>query len=284
MPYKWPLALDLLKRQYEILFGQHTFEDLTPYFGIAGTCCIHLFGQTGYFMTDPENVEAILSTRVEDYGLGSRRLAGLPLLGEGVFEQDGTAWKPSQELIRCQLVRVQKQTPQVFTPHVKELVADIASIAVDGRVDLKPLMYEYTLNTTTMLLFSEPHSRMPKEERDAVRDNFDYAAFGCGIRVRLADLAWLYSPTKFKKACRDVREWTIFFVTKVIKYKDEFGKEAAAEKYVFIITYGRRCKISTWSATSYYTFSLLAGTRRLVCFVGLCEFRSQRFLPPSDRT
>ena len=235
MPYKWPLALDLLKRQYEILFGNHTFESLTPYFGIAGTCCIHLFGQTGYFTTDPENVEAILSTRFEDYGLGSRRLAGFPLFGEGIFTQDGPAWKRSRELIRSQLVRVQKQTLRVFTPHVKELVAGIAQTAIDGRVDLKPLMYEYTLNTTTMLLFGEPHSSMPKEEHDAVRDNFDYAAFGFGIRLRLADLGWLYNPASFKKSCGAVRDWATFFVTKAIKYRDELGEEAAADKYAFII-------------------------------------------------
>ena len=191
MPYKWPLALDLLTRQYEVLFSDHTFEGLTPYFHIAETCCIHFFGVTGYFTTDPENVEAILSTRFEDYGLGSRRLAGFPLLGEGIFVQDGHAWKRSRELIRRQFVRVQKKTPEAFTSHVDELIFSIAEAAVDGRVDLRPLMYEYTLNTTTMLLFGEPHSSMAKAERDAVRDNFDYAAFVCGIRVRLADAAFL---------------------------------------------------------------------------------------------
>jgi cytochrome P450 len=237
VPYKWPLALHLLKRQYELLFGDHTFEGLTPYFNLSRTCCIHLFGVTGYFTTDPENVEAILSTKFEDYGLGSRRLAGFPLLGEGIFTQDGPAWKRSRELIRRQFVRVQKQKLHVFTPHVEELVSGIADpkATVDGQVDLKPFMYEYTLNTTTMFLFGEPHSSMAKEERDAVRDNFDYAAFGCGIRVRLADLAWLYNPTKFRKACKAVRDWATFFAAKAIKYKDEFGEEAAAEKYAFII-------------------------------------------------
>jgi cytochrome P450 len=235
VPYKWPLALDLVKRQYEILFGDHTLEGLTPYFDIAATCCIHLFGLTGYFTTDPENVEAILSTRFEDYSLGSRRLAGYPLLGEGIFAQDGKAWKRSRELIRHQFVRVQKQTPQAFTQHVEELVSGIAEAAVDGIVDLKPLMFEFTLNTTTMLLFGEPHSSMEKTQQDAVRDNFDYATFGCGIRVRLADGAFLYNPPKFRKACKAVREWATFFAAKAIKYKDEFGEEAASEKYAFII-------------------------------------------------
>ncbi|CAJ2503141.1 Uu.00g105350.m01.CDS01 [Anthostomella pinea] len=221
VPYKWPLALDLLKRQYYILFSDNTFERLTPFFDLAGTCRIHLFGNTGYFTTDPENIEAILYTRFDDYGLGSRRLAFFSLLGEGIFGQDGPAWKRSRELIRHQFVRVQKQIPEAFTPLVDELVSGIAEAAVDEQVDLKPLMYQFTLATTTMLLFGEPHSSMAKEERDAVRDNFDYAAFGCGIRVRLADVAWLYNPAKYRNACR----------------ANDFGEEAAAEKYAFIIDF-----------------------------------------------
>jgi cytochrome P450 len=242
VPYKWPLALDLLKRQYDILFGHHTFELLTPYFEIAPTCCIHLFGLTGYFTTDPDNIESILSTRFEDYSLGSRRLASWPLLGEGIFTQDGPAWKRSRELIRRQFVRVQRQAPQAFTSHVQELLSGIALTTTDGCVDLKPLMFEYTLNTTTMLLFGEPHSSMAKTERGAVRDNFDYAAFGCGIRVRLADGAWLYNPPKFRKACKAVREWAAFFAAKAMKYKDEVGEDAAAEKYAFIIDLWREMR------------------------------------------
>lgn len=235
MPYKWPLALDLLKRQYDILFSDNAFERLTPFFNIAATCRIHLFGITGYFTTDPDNIEAILSTRFEDFSLGSRSLASYPLLGEGIFGQDGPAWKRSRELIRRQFVRVQKHTPMAFTQLVEALVSSIAESATDGQVDLKPLMFEYTLATTTMLLFGEPHSSMSKADREAVRDNFDYAAFGCGIRVRLADLAWIYNPPKFRKACRAVRNWATFFAARAIKYKDEFGEEAAGEKYAFII-------------------------------------------------
>ena len=242
VPYNWPLALDLLKRQYDILFSAYTFERLTPYFGIAGTCCIHLFGQTGFFTTDPENIEAILSTHFEDYGLGSRRLAWLPLLGEGIFTQDGPAWKRSRELIRRQFVRVQKQNLQILTPLVDRLVSAIAESAVNGRVDLKPFLFEYTLNTTTMLLFGEPHSSMNEDERNAIRDNFDYAAFGCGVRVRLADAGWLYNPPKFSKACASVRDWATFFARKAIKCMDELGQEAASERYPFIINLWKEMK------------------------------------------
>ena len=236
MPYKWPLALDLLKINYDALFSGHTLEVLTPYITIAGTVRFELWGVTGYITTDPKNVETILTTRFDDWCLGSRRIASLPFLGEGIFGQDGPTWKRSRDLIRRQFVRVQRQTLQVFTPHVDELVSTLREAAAGGGiVDLKPFFFEYTLNTTTKLLFGEPHSSLPKEDRDALRDNFDFAALGVGIRVRLADLAPLYNTAKFKKACGVVRDWASFFANKALKYKDEVGEEKAGEKYSFII-------------------------------------------------
>ncbi|KAK0630687.1 cytochrome P450 [Bombardia bombarda] len=236
VPYKWPLALDLLKIQYEAFKTGHFFESITGYVTIAGTVKFELFGVTGYITTDPENVETILSTRFEDYGLGSRRVGTLPLLGEGIFSQDGPAWKHSREIIRRQFARVQQQTLQAFTSHVDELVSTLRDAAVTGEpVNMQPFFFEFTLNTTTKLLFGEDHSSLPKEARDALRDNFDYASTGIGIRTRLADLAPLYSPAKFRKACKSVRDWAAFFSKKAMQYKDEVGEEKASEKYAFII-------------------------------------------------
>jgi hypothetical protein len=55
------------------------------------------------------------------------------------------------------------------------------------------------------------------------------------IRLRLADAAFLYQPKEFRKACKAVREWATFFADKAMRYKEEQGEDAAAEKYPFII-------------------------------------------------
>jgi cytochrome P450 len=81
-----------------------------------------------------------------------------------------------------------------------------------------------------------------KEDWDASRDNFDYAALIVGIQVWLANLAPLYSPTKFKKACEVVRDWATFFANKALRYKDEVGEEKAFEKYSFIIDLWKEMK------------------------------------------
>ena len=236
MIYKWPLALDLLKRQYDALFSDHALERFSEVFDIAKTVRIDLFGATGYFTIDPENIEAILSTRFEDYSLGSRRLATFALLGEGIFGQDGPAWKRSRELIRRQFIRVRKQDLQVFTPPINGLISYLRQTAAAGRaVDLKPSFFQYTLDTTTELLFGEPQSNLPKGEQDAVRDNFDYATFGIGVRVRLGALAWLYNPAKYRRACQAIKDWASLFAKEAIRYIDDVGEEQASQKYPFIV-------------------------------------------------
>jgi hypothetical protein len=50
-------------------------------------------------------------------------------------------------------------------------------------VDLQPLFFEFTLSTTTNLLFGKPYSGLVKEDWDALWDNFDYATLIVGIQV-----------------------------------------------------------------------------------------------------
>lgn len=174
-----------------------------------------MFGTKDYFTTDPDNIETIPSTRFEDYSPGVSSISKFTTYRR----RDFWVGRPSLQTISGTDPALVRARPEANPPSLH----------------MKPLFFEYTLNTTTKLLFGEPHSSIPKEKRDAVRENFDYAAFGCGIRARLADMAWLYNPTKYRNACEAVRDWATFFAGKAMKYKDEVGQEKAAEKYSFII-------------------------------------------------
>jgi hypothetical protein len=55
-------------------------------------------------------------------------------------------------------------------------------------------------------------------------------------------LAPLYSPIKFKKAYKVVRDWATFFANKALRYKDEVGEEKAFEKYSFVIDLWKEMK------------------------------------------
>lgn len=237
VPYKWPFALDVLKKQYDALPKQQLLEFQTPYVTAAGTIRVTVLGD-GFIVTDPVNLNAILDTNFDDFSLGSRRLGLLPLLGEGIFTQDGHAWKHSRELLRRQFARIRERGISALTPHAEKLLSAIAKeaeVAIDGIVDLQPHFFEFTLGTTTDLLFGEPHSNLPKVDGDSLRDNFDYASLVSAIKLRLADLSPLYTSRRFRRACRVVREWASYFANKAIDCCEDQGEEVAREKYSFII-------------------------------------------------
>jgi hypothetical protein len=144
----------------------------------------------------------------------------------------------SRELLRRQFARLREGGLSPITSHVDELLSAIEAAAdssPNGVVDLQPHFFEFTLGTTTALLFGEPHSSLPHLDRDALRENFDYASFISAIRIRLAELAWVYTPRRFTSACENVRAWALFFANKALDYKDIHGVDAARERYPFII-------------------------------------------------
>lgn len=64
LPVKWPLGLDVLKAQYKanadqrlLAYQQPTIDNLGPSFAVK------LLGAVGYTTMDPENVEAVLSSK-----------------------------------------------------------------------------------------------------------------------------------------------------------------------------------------------------------------------------
>jgi cytochrome P450 len=127
---------------------------------------------------------------------------------------------------------------QLITPHVASLVSALSSAAAQnpsGIVDLQPHFFEFTLGTTTDLLFGVPHSDLPARDRGALRDNFDYAAGVSAIRIRLAEFAWVYTPRQFKRACDVVRGWAGIFADRALKYREQHGDEAAKDKFPFIL-------------------------------------------------
>jgi len=64
IPYSWPFAIDLLKRQYDANSDKRLMRFRSQYFDSLGANFeINLLGNSGYVSTDPKNVEILLSTR-----------------------------------------------------------------------------------------------------------------------------------------------------------------------------------------------------------------------------
>jgi cytochrome P450 len=200
-----------------------------------------LFGAEGYMTTDPKNIESILSTRFEDWGLGSRSAGLYPLLGNGIFTQDGRPWKHSRELLRRQFARIQYQNLTVFDKHVEDLISRL-SLEADGIVDMQPHFFHFTLSTTTDLIFGESSGSLGDDVQEIFSANFDYASSISAIRLRLADFHWLYKPKKFRKSCDVVKAYADRFVAQALKSLENQGEEAALAQYPFILDLYRDLK------------------------------------------
>ena len=168
-----------------------------------------------------------------DFDLGLRRKIMFPLLGEGVFTQDGPAWKHSRELLRPQFARQQYQNLDVFEDHVQALMGHFPQ-DMSSSVDLQPLFFKYTLDTTTAFLFGQSINSL-REARlaktTAFAGSFDTAQDLVVKRFRLLDFYWLVGGRKFFKACDEVHEFVDNIIKQRLNKKDEALEQN--EKYLF---------------------------------------------------
>lgn len=105
--HRW---LDLINARHEA--GGYTYQTTA------------IFGHF-YHTSEPENIKAMLATKFEDWALGNRMPAVGPLLGGGVFTNDGDHWKVSRSLVRPSFVRAEISDMSMLEKHVQQLFAHI---------------------------------------------------------------------------------------------------------------------------------------------------------------
>ena len=111
----------------------------------------------------------------------------LPFIEEGIFTQDGTAWKHSRELLRRPFLKSHYQDLHGFGEHTNDLIAELSSS--NGVVDLQPLFFRCTLATTTAPIFGQSAVGLEDGQQDFGRD-FDYASKITSLHARLQDFCW----------------------------------------------------------------------------------------------
>ena len=166
-------------------------------------------GDIAFDTIDPANLEAILSTRAKDFHFGRRRDITFPLLGDGIFTQEGAAWKHSRELLRAPLQHKHYETLDVFKQSVDDLIEVLSNQT--GVVDLQPLFFVLTLDVSSEFLFGESVKSLKAPEsatEQTFHGAFSTAQTFLAKRFRLPDLYWLIGGSKFKKACDDVHQFT----------------------------------------------------------------------------
>ncbi|MCJ1366417.1 hypothetical protein MMC16_005545 [Acarospora aff. strigata] len=205
---KWPLGLDLIwtafkhARAHRILrffvrvvedTGRSTFEQ-------------NLLGTTGVDTVEPKNIESVLATQFTAFGLGDRPQVFNPLLGHGIFTQDGEDWKHSRDLLRPLFLGNRIDIFLQIQEHVEALISCIPEGKV---VDLQPLFFRFTLDTTTYLLFGRSINSLGTQtpQSEAFAESFRIAQDFLARRGRLGPFHWLIGGKEFRRACATVHEF-----------------------------------------------------------------------------
>ena len=141
-----------------------------------------------------------------DFHFGRRSLAMKAMIGDGMFTQDGTAWKHSRELLRRNFVRMQYQTLEDFREHVENMIEALQESA--GIVDLQPFLYRLTLDTTIAMILGHFAESFRHELGDLFSESFDRASSVTAQRLRLGDVYWTYVPKGFLTACKTIKQYT----------------------------------------------------------------------------
>lgn len=214
LPKTWPLGIDRIRELWKSNADGHLLEFLCSiakdYDGRNNLCQHLLFGPRAYHVLHPANLEALLSTNFKDYGFRCRPAVFAPLLGNGIFTQEGSAWKHSRELLRKQFARAKYQNLELsFAEHVDNLILSMPS---SGVVDLQPLFFSLTLDTSTALLFGQSVYSLRASidqaaENKSFAESFDVAQEGLAKRFRIAPFHFLYNPPDFRRACRNVHQF-----------------------------------------------------------------------------
>lgn len=180
---------------------------------------------------EPRNIQALLATQFKDFDLGElRRKMFFPMLGNGIFTEDGKAWEHSRAMIRPQFVRDQVSDLELEETHVQELLQHLSPgpKGWTGPVNLTQLFFRLTLDSATEFLFgtSVYSQRQGTDNTDANTDSFEWKDLAqsfdtgttiLGERVQLMDFYWTHNPKIFRDSIKEVHRFADFCVQNALQ-------------------------------------------------------------------
>jgi cytochrome P450 len=144
-----------------------------------------------------------------DFGIEPRRNVLGPLFGDGIFTQEGLHWADSKRTLRRQLQHKYYGDLDIFRCAVDDLVHVIR--ADEDIVDLQPLFFRMTLDTSTRYLIGESvHSLVAPDGSDMRKfaDAFDLVSKQATEQMRRYDVRWLGGLRRYRRARGDLHRIT----------------------------------------------------------------------------
>lgn len=251
--YKLPLGIDEVHRSLKadaemqfLVYIMERFQEIG-----ALTYQASFMGTKSYFTADEKNIQAMLATQFNDFDLGPvRRGNFFPLLGNGIFTQDGKAWQHSRAMMRPQFAREQVSDLELEECHVQNLMCalPVAQDGWTGQVDLQTLFFRLTLDSATEFLFGKSVdsqiNELPGIVRTASSDSsqdekvfaraFDEGQRTLAMRIRFKDKYWLVRPKKFFEDCQACHDFIDHFVRMALSKDPKDKLPQNNERYIFL--------------------------------------------------
>ena len=221
------------------------------------TYSINLLGRNVIFTADPENIKAVLALQFKDFHLPPTRTGTFTaLLGKGIFTTNGKAWEHNRALLRPNFAREQVSNLELEERHNQHLLRALSlskSSTPDKGwtdfVDLNPLFFRLTLDTSTEFLFGEsvntqlaalPGTKPTPDQlqREHFGEAFDSAQFFISKQNRLGKRWWLLTRSKgFTDDCLACQDFIDHYVRLALQQdptKPRDPEKGAHSKYVFL--------------------------------------------------
>ncbi|KAF2666146.1 cytochrome P450 [Microthyrium microscopicum] len=173
---------------------------------------------------DPENIRDMLSRKFKDFEIGSARHGCLsPLLGDGIFTQDGAKWEHSRKLLAPMIQRSTLLNLELVEKHFQKLLGKIGGDGAgekDGSffANMKPPLFDLSLELTTEFLLGDPAIFTGKTGISEASTS-DSSVWGTEFakeyntafkwiykRERLKQFYWLVNTKELRDSCRATRD------------------------------------------------------------------------------
>ncbi|KAK9384400.1 cytochrome P450 [Lipomyces mesembrius] len=195
---------------------EHMVDDFRKYGNTFGTTAL---GRHNPWTIDPENIKAMLATKFNDFGLGTRPDAFHPLLGEGIF-----TWTTKDGRIRVPCCgRSLVSDVAKLDPHVRNLMSCLPQSQTES-CDIQELFYRMTLDSATDLLFGESVASLQLTPKSGDKNAGDIKVVASDAGKQGFAYAFNYSqevlafraPCNFREATAIVHKFVDYYVNNAL--------------------------------------------------------------------
>ena len=249
-----PFGAFVLFKIFKALYHRTNSESFVKWSDSTGkqihTCIYDRMGDELILTRDPENLKAICVSQVNDWDFGTDRMTILePLIGTGVLNNAGEAWKHSRALLRPQLARDVISDLEMEERHLDDVwpVVDteLAENGWTGVIDLQGIFFNLTLGTAIDFLIGhkinvQNGQAANRKGRDikavTMREDYEAVAIWTYVKFLFGPKHWIIPSWSLQYRSGKIRGFLRPFIWAALDRLDEKEEVKLTNKgrYVFL--------------------------------------------------